>query len=61
MRFEGTSNIDDQFLNIEKNKQKLASGGKFEDKGGEQERKGIFQPFVVKFMQDIKSSFYNQS
>jgi len=32
-----------------------------EMKGGDdQERKGIFQPFIVKFMKDIKSSFYNQ-
>jgi len=23
------------------------------------EKKGIFQPFIVKFMTDIRSSFYN--
>lgn len=55
MKFEGEKMIEDQFTSSLK-KNKLGN-----NPNGDNDKKGIFQPFIVKFMQDIQASFYNQT
>jgi hypothetical protein len=60
MKFEGDAKIDNQFSALQL-KNKLKDEANLGKGGAEFDRRGIFQPFIVKFMQDIKSSFYNQT